>query len=170
MEHTVPSEDVLPSERLQILLKVWVILPFTTLIPHSLCFRPLPADPSDQLCVHCPWAKWRPAVRLLLPGRPTRQFPGPGHGGHRQVLGLELRLHCGVRGQLWGEGGGCLHAALQRSRWDWSSVHEYVWSANGWLSGAGRMESLFHKKKIHKEILLSIFNDVQVVFLLTPVL
>lgn len=39
---------------------------------------------------------------------------------------MELRLHGGLRGQLRGEGGGRLHAALQRSRYDFSKFFDTI--------------------------------------------
>lgn len=86
------------------------------LLTFPVSFHSPPADPSDQLRLHGAGAERRPAVRLLLSGGPSGQLPGSGHGGHRQDHGLELRLHGGVGGQLWREGRGCLHAALQRGR------------------------------------------------------
>lgn len=74
---------------------------------------PVPDSPGE-LCVDGSGAQRQQPLRLLLSGGASGFLPGSGHAGHRQSLGLELRVHAGVRGELRGEWRGRLHADLQR--------------------------------------------------------
>ena len=87
----------------------------------------LPTDPPSELRLHSSRAQWQHPLRLLLTRGTARHLPGPGHGGHCKGHALELRLHSGLRGQLWRERRRCFHPEVSGG-W-WVHLASYIISA-----------------------------------------
>lgn len=101
----------------------------------------LVSDPTDQLRLHSPRAERQKPLRVLLPCGASRLVPGPGHGGHCQGHGLELRFHAGLWGQLRREWCWRLPADIERSRYVCLAVWRGILEREDWPTCKGILQN-----------------------------